>query len=201
MHQPRDAERAHVGTTHPEPLRQAHREHAHIHRMGRGVLVVTAQLEQRQHDVLVAVHRDAQGAHDGLGFPERQGALAAQLPMDPPHRLRFVAQRKADGRRGNLLGLAPVVAFQADGAEAHAAGPHLAGFAGVDGPQRQPRQDLIEELLELRTRGGRVELQPLHADRRKPRAPLPATQLAQRHPSVDDLVRQERVDRLRLLLE
>ena len=112
--------------------------------------------------------------------------------LQPAQRLRFVIEchvQRGDGERCVWhVGLA----VQTDGTEPDAERLRLSLLAGVDRRQRQPRQDFLQELVELVATHVALEFQPLDARRRESTAPRPGFELAQRFAAVDDLFIEKR---------
>ena len=84
------AERAHVARGMPQELADGHREHRHVERVRRRVLVEVAQPQQRQDHLLVRVHRDGQRADHHLGLGQRKGG--DRLTGGDPITARFMRQ-------------------------------------------------------------------------------------------------------------
>ena len=60
VQQTRDPECPHVGRGKAEELGQRHRQHGNVHRVRGRVLIELLELQQRQHDLPAAMHRDRQ---------------------------------------------------------------------------------------------------------------------------------------------
>ena len=63
--------------------------------MRRRVLVESAQLKKRQHDVPLGVHGDPERPHDGLGFDERDDTGRTHFLVQPGDGLDLLLQREA----------------------------------------------------------------------------------------------------------
>ena len=51
------------------------------------VLVELSELDEREHDLLVAVHCHGQGSHDGLGLAQRELVRVGDFLVDPADRV------------------------------------------------------------------------------------------------------------------
>ena len=164
-----------------EVLGQPHRQHRDVERVRRRVLVELLQLQQRQHHAAVAVHRHRQRPHDGFGLEQRHRAL----PSGP----RCCSQRKVSAsspsvtssvassggaRRLSVCPCSPT-------APKRMPSERIWRFSLVSiADSVEPREDLVQEAVELVAADLTLELQPLDAGGDQPAAPVPGLELAQR---------------------
>jgi hypothetical protein len=94
VEEPGDAVGADLGGRAAEVFGERHRQNRHVQRMRGRVLVEFLELQQREDHAAVAVHRDGERSHDGLRLDERDGAVRANLALQPAHRLGFRSESR-----------------------------------------------------------------------------------------------------------
>src|SRR3989442_1516403 len=154
-----------------------------------GILVELLQLEQRDHDVAAAAHGEGERAHHRLRLCEWQHAARLHLLLEPPHRVRFLAQGIVDRRRldRRVFDFSP----HAHRSVLDTRVAHLPRFRRVDGGQREARQHLVQESGELLAAHLVLELEALDTRLRQTPRPVPGLQVPQRQAPVHDLVSEE----------
>ena len=147
-----------------------------MQRIGR---IVPGELQHRQQQLALGMHRHRERRDDGLDLVERHAALARTLiQLADDVRLLRQPVRDATTLRVTLLSLALRRRFHAHYPPAHAA-PRLQGVAGAT-PAEKSRHEVVEECVERLARHGRIEFHALHPDVGEAGRPLPPLELVQR---------------------
>src|SRR2546427_632635 len=156
--------------------------------------VMLIRHQHGQVEVFFHIEQHARARH---GLRKGDGPGRLHFALQPAQRVDLFPQREADRRSRQRLGRELGFALQTDRPETDAAATHLARLR-ADRGERQTGHHFLEKSFEVLAAHAILELQALNAGLREAFAPIPCLQLAQREPSEDHFVTEEREQRARL---